>query len=157
MTTLIINLPHLQSRRQRHGAMLLSLLCWAWFLMPLVTLGGWLLGFRFLAQEVVWLGGWRSLQQLVGTAAGIVLSLVAMWTVWTLFDMRRRRQPAPQPATGLADVPAAFGVAAADLDRARAARLTTVHFDNGKVAAVVPDPAAGWLAPHPAAPLAAAG
>jgi len=157
MTTLIINLPHLQSRRQRHGAMLLSLLCWAWFLMPLVTLGGWLLGFSFLAQEVVWLGGWRSLQQLVGTAAGIVLSLIAMWTVWTLFDMRRRPLPTPQPAADPADVPKAFGVAAADLDRARAARLTTVHFDDGKVAAVVPDPAAGWIAVPPAAPLAAAG
>jgi poly-beta-1,6-N-acetyl-D-glucosamine biosynthesis protein PgaD len=142
MTSLIINMPHLQSRRQRHGAVLLSLLCWGWFLMPLVIVGGWLLGWHALAQEVVWLGGWRSLVHLAGNAVAIIVALGLAWTGWTLLDMRRRSaRPAPP---GLADDAAAFGVDPAVLAAARGARLTTVHFGpGGSIVAVAPDPAAG--------------
>jgi hypothetical protein len=53
----IINLPHLLELCQRIGALLFSLACWLYFLIPVVILGGWLAGFRQLANEVVALGG----------------------------------------------------------------------------------------------------
>jgi poly-beta-1,6-N-acetyl-D-glucosamine biosynthesis protein PgaD len=145
MTSLIINMPHLQTSRQRYGAMLLSLLCWGWFLMPLVIVGGWLLGFHALAQEVVWLGGWRSLVHLAGNALGIIAALSAGWTLWTLLDMRRR--PArPAPATPAVDAARAFGVDPGQIGAAIDARVTTVHFDpGGSITGIAPDPAAGRI------------
>ena len=137
MTSLIINLPHLQSRRQRRGALLLSLLCWAWFLMPLVIVSGWLMGFR-LAQEVVWLGGWQSLVRLAGVAASIIVTLTAAWSLWTFAEMRRERRRPPIAPTGPAT--AGFSVDPAVLARAKKVPVTTVHFaDDGSIAAIVPE------------------
>ena len=135
MTSLIINLPHLQNRRQRYGAVFLSLLCWAWFVMPLVIVGGWLLGFRVLAQEVVWLGGWQGLLRLAKIAATIIVSLTALWTLWTLAEIRgeRRLRVAPEGAAF------GFAVDAQAVIAAKAARVTTVYFsDAGGIAGVVP-------------------
>lgn len=135
MTSLIINLPHLQNRRQRYGAVALSLLCWAWFVMPLVIVGGWLLGFRVLAQEVVWLGGWQSLLRLAEIAATIIVSLVGLWTLWTIVEVRgeRRLRTAPQAAVH------GFAADAQAVIAAKAARVTTVYFtDAGGIAGVVP-------------------
>jgi len=145
MTSLIINMPHLQTPRQRYGAMLLSLLCWGWFLMPLVIVGLWLMGAHALAQEVVWLGGWRSLVRLAGNAAAIIAGLSLIWTAWTLLDMRRR-PVRPAPASPEADAARAFGVEAGQIEAAINARVTTVHFGpGGNIAAITPDPAAGRL------------
>ncbi len=147
MTSLIINLPHLQNRRQRYGATLLSALCWAWFVMPLVIVGGWLLGFRVLAQEVVWLGGWQSLVRLAEIAATIVVTLVGLWTIWTFIEIGKdRRRSVIAPATLPANPATAFGVDASDAKLALSARLTTVEFtENGAVAAILPHPEAGRL------------
>ena len=134
MTSLIINLPHLQNRRQRYGAVFLSLLCWAWFVMPLVIVGGWLLGFRVLAQEVVRLGGWQSLLRLAEIAGTIIVSLVALWTLWTLAEIRgeRRLRVAPEAAAF------GFAVDAQAVLAAKMARVTTVYFtDAGEIAGVV--------------------
>ncbi len=136
MTSLIINMPHLQSRRQRHGAFILSLLCWAWFLMPLVIVGGWLMGFRVLAQEVVWLGGWQSLLRLGEFAATMVVTLAALWTAWTLLDMRRSR-PRIAPTAPAIDAAVALGANPAEVRAVLAAPVATVHFNaDGTVAAV---------------------
>ncbi len=141
MTTLIINLPHLQSPRQRHGALLLSLLCWGWFLMPLVIVGGWLMGFHVLAQEVVWLGGWRSLQDLFGIATSMIAVLVGLWAFWTMGQIARgarlRDKPALVPPGEVSQV---FGVAAEVLTTALPARLVTVHFNaDGGITGITPD------------------
>ena len=141
MTTLIINLPHLQSRRQRHGALLLSLLCWGWFLMPLVIVGGWLLGFHVLAQEVVWLGGWRSLQYLAGVATSMILVLVGLWTLWTMGQIARGARVKDKPAlVPPGEVSQVFGVTDAMLAMALPARLVTVHFGaGGGITGITPD------------------
>lgn len=144
MTSLIINLPHLQSRRQRRGALLLSLMCWAWFLMPLVIVSGWLMGFR-LAQEVVWLGGWQSLVRLAGVAATIIVTLTAAWTLWTFAEIRRERRRPPVAPQGQAI--AGLIVEATVLARAKQTLVTTVHFArDGSVAAIAPE----W--PHQSMP-----
>jgi poly-beta-1,6-N-acetyl-D-glucosamine biosynthesis protein PgaD len=137
MTSLIINLPHLQSRRQRRSALLLSLICWAWFLMPLVIVGGWLMGFR-LAQEVVWLGGWQSLVRLAGIAATIIVTLTGAWTLWTIAEVRSERRQPPVAPLGVANV--GFDMDPVVLARARQVLVTTVHFSaGGVVAAIVPE------------------
>lgn len=149
MTSLIINMPHLQSRRQRHGAMLLSLLCWAWFVMPLVIVATWLMGFHVFAQEIVWLGGWRSLVSLTGIALTIIAGLVALWSLWIVID---RRGPAVHrdnvAALDPAAAAAAFGVEAQAVAGALGALVTTVRFTPaGAVAAIEPEPAQvvrGW-------------
>jgi poly-beta-1,6-N-acetyl-D-glucosamine biosynthesis protein PgaD len=141
MTSLIINMPHLQSRRQRHGAMLFSLLCWAWFIMPLVIVATWLLGFHVFAQEIVWLGGWRSLVRLAEIAVTIIVGLAGAWILWTLAELRTSGdQHRDTPLTSADDTAQAFGVDRAVLVTAMAARVTTVHFsETGAVAAVVPE------------------
>jgi poly-beta-1,6-N-acetyl-D-glucosamine biosynthesis protein PgaD len=136
MTSLIINLPHLQSRRQRRGALILSLLCWAWFVMPLVIVIGWLIGFP-MAQEVVWLGGWQSLVRLAGIAASIIVALTGVWSLWTLAEMRRERR---SPAVAPNGAETGFLVDRAAVALARRALVTTVHFEaGGAISAIVPE------------------
>jgi poly-beta-1,6-N-acetyl-D-glucosamine biosynthesis protein PgaD len=145
MTSLIINMPHLQSRRQRHGATFLSILCWAWFLMPLVIIAGWLMGFRAFAQEIVVLGGWKSLLRLGEFSTSMILTLIVMWTVWTLIDVRRSK-PRLAPVAPAINAATALGADQAQVNGARGARLTTVHFTpNGSVAAIIVDPEAGRI------------
>ncbi len=145
MTSLIINMPHLQTRRQRHGAVILSAICWAWFLMPLVIVGGWLMGFRVLAQEVVWLGGWQSLVGLGEFAVTMIATLICLWTAWTLIEMRRSR-PRIAPVAPAIDAAAALGADPAQVADALSAGVITVHFAaDGNVAAVVGEPAMGQL------------
>ncbi len=146
MTSLIINLPHLQSRRQRRGALLLSLICWAWFLMPLVIVGGWLMGFR-LAQEVVWLGGWQSLVRLAGIAATIIVTLTGAWTLWTLAEVRSERRRPPVAPVGA--VVGGFNVDPAVLAQSRRLPVTTVYFGaGGAVTAIVPETSPTLAEPH---------
>ena len=155
MTSLIINMPHLQNRRQRYGAVLLSLLCWGWFVMPLVIVAGWLLGFQVLAQEVVWLGGWQSLLRLCELAVTMVTALTGAWIAWTLInrDGGKARQAPLAPAI---DAALALGADPAEVAAVANARVTTVHFNaQGRVTALEADPAAGWL--WRLAPLRAAG
>ncbi|MBC7519813.1 MAG: poly-beta-1,6-N-acetyl-D-glucosamine biosynthesis protein PgaD [Sandarakinorhabdus sp.] len=141
MTSLIINMPHLQSRRQRQGAMLFSLLCWAWFIMPLVIVTTWLLGFHIFAQEIVWLGGWRSLVRLAEIAVTIIAGLAGVWILWTLAELRTSGDQHRDTPLASAHVTAkAFGVDRAALAAAIGAKVTTVHFsETGAVAAVVPE------------------
>ncbi len=139
MTSLIINMPHLQSRRQRHGAMLLSLLCWAWFLMPLTMVAAWMLGFRGVAQGIVWLGGWKSLLALAEFATSMIAALVAAWGLWTLFDMRRR-DPVAAPVAPAIDAAVALGADPLEVMAALGSRVVTVHFtQEGRVTAVRAD------------------
>ena len=50
----VIDQPHLQSFRQRLGSIFLSTvswLLWLYFLLPLFTLGAWLMGLKNLSDE----------------------------------------------------------------------------------------------------------
>ena len=60
MKDIIINQPHLQSFWQKLGSFFLSLvswILWLYFLFPLFTLGGWLMGVKNLSDEIRWFGG----------------------------------------------------------------------------------------------------
>jgi poly-beta-1,6-N-acetyl-D-glucosamine biosynthesis protein PgaD len=138
MTSLIINMPHLQNRRQRYGALLLSALCWAWFLMPLLVVSGWLLGFRVLAQEVVWLGGWKSLLQLTEVALTLVVGLTGAWLLWTLVRIQLDRRPGVAPTAPTIDATTLLGANIDEVEAAVGAKVATVTFTaDGQVARVL--------------------
>lgn len=140
----IISMPHLIGMRQRLSALLFSLCCWLYFLVPLAVLGGWLAGFPNLAKEVVALGGWRRFQDLMAMSGRTVLILTAMWIVWTAFLLLKRSSSLAAPEmvddTALSDY---FGITPAELARVRSAQLLTIHFeDDGSFRDLVPsDPA----------------
>lgn len=144
---LIINLPHLQSLRQRLGSWLVSCVCWLlwlYFLAPLVTLGGWLLGVKGLAQEIRWFGGTKSLQELLWLYGETVLALALCWLLWALYQHLRFRSAVDRRATPVAlsdaELCAAYHVAADELRAARDSRMVAVHFDShGRIVRLTAD------------------
>jgi poly-beta-1,6-N-acetyl-D-glucosamine biosynthesis protein PgaD len=141
----IIYMPHLLGIRERIGALLFSMICWLYFLVPVAILGGWLAGFSKLAHEVILLGGWKRFQHLMEWSGRTLVVLVALWLAWTLYLLLAPRKADTQP--GPVDDDALcrfFGVDPGDLDRFRHAKLTTIHFDDDgslrKLEASVPAP-----------------
>jgi len=127
----IINLPHLLGLRQRLGALLFSLACWLYFLIPVVILGGWLAGYRQLADEVVALGGWKRFQYLMDMSGHTILLLLAAWLLWTVYLLLLRpvRKP-PAPMVDDATLARYFGVDPAKLDECRNCQVLTIHFEE---------------------------
>lgn len=136
----IISMPHLISIRQRLGSLVFSLCCWLYFLVPVAVLGGWLAGYRNLANEVVMLGGWRSFQHLMAMSGWTVVILTGLWMAWTLYLLLQPPSPAvPPKMVDDAVLSQFFGLTPAELDRCRAAPVLTIHFeDNGRYRALVP-------------------
>jgi hypothetical protein len=69
MTSLIINMPHLQSRRQRHGAMLLSGLCLVHCLAGSVLLTAFAASGGLLGHNV----------HVIGLLLALPLAAIALW------------------------------------------------------------------------------
>ena len=127
----IIYMPHLLGFRQRLGALLFSLCCWLYFLIPVTILGGWLAGYRELANEVVMLGGWKKFQHLMDVSGKTILILLGMWLAWTVYlVLQRGRIAAPPQMVDDAALCRYFGIGRRELDEYRRAQLTTIHFDD---------------------------
>ena len=130
-TAPIINLPHLLGLRQRIGALLFSLACWLYFLIPVVILGGWLAGFRQLANEVVALGGWKRFQYLMDMSGHTIMILLAAWLAWTVFLLLQpAAKKAPAPMVDDVALAAFFDVEPATLTECRKCQVLTIHFDD---------------------------
>jgi len=134
MQKLIINKPHLQSKLQRSGAFCvaaLSWLLWLYFLLPLLTLSGWLLGVKSLSNEVRWFGGYKTLLELLQMYGGVVVVIALLWIVWSL--LRKVSKPPATNATPVVDnqqLCGFFQINAEQLVRGKAAKLVTVSFDD---------------------------
>lgn len=131
---LIIELPHLQTFRQRVGSLFVSLACWSlwmYFLIPLVSLGGWLLGVRKLSAEVRWFGGYKSLIELLELYGYTILAILLVWTAWTL--ARKFLHPEQAPKL-LHQEPgeASKGLVTSreNIEHGRSTRNVTVFFDE---------------------------
>jgi poly-beta-1,6-N-acetyl-D-glucosamine biosynthesis protein PgaD len=131
---LIIELPHLQSLSQRVGSWFVSLACWSlwiYFLIPLVSLGGWLMGVRKFSAEVRWFGGYKSLIELLELYGYTILVILLIWTIWTL--IRSAQKPNTPQSHGLApatEIPQALVKDPAEILEAQSIRNLTVHFDD---------------------------
>jgi len=135
MKNIIINQPDLQSFQQKCGSWFLSFvswLLWLYFLLPLFTLGGWLLGVNNLSDEIRWFGGYKTLLELLEFYGEIIIMIAVLWLVWSLFLswLRSRVNPKSIPKVSLQQLSAAFNVDAEQLVVARTCQSLTVHFDD---------------------------
>jgi poly-beta-1,6-N-acetyl-D-glucosamine biosynthesis protein PgaD len=138
MKQIIINQPHLQSFQQRCGSIFLSglsWLLWLYFLLPLFTLGGWLLGLKSLSDEIRWFGGYKTLLQLLQMYGAIIVVIAVGWAIWSLclswIHAIKTKKILPQVQDRqLSEV---FNVAPEQLNLARSKQKITVHFDNHAV------------------------
>lgn len=135
MKDIIINQPHLQSFRQKCGSMFisaLSWLLWLYFLLPLFTLGGWLLGVKNLSDEIRWFGGYKTLLELLELYGEIIVVIAVLWLLWTfllslLHAGDKRIMPSPVTDRQISEV---FNVDSETLNRGKAGKKLTVHFDD---------------------------
>ena len=138
MKDIIINQPHLQSFQQRLAAFLLTIaswLLWLYFLLPLVTLGGWLIGVKSLSNEIRWFGGYKTLLELLEMYGAIIVVIAVFWVFWKLYLSWRHDSITAKAVTQVTDqqLAAAFKVDIERLSNARPQQKLTVHFDNHAV------------------------
>lgn len=145
MKEIIINQPHLQSFSQRLGSLFLatiSWLLWLYFLLPLFTLGAWLLGLKSLSDEIRWFGGYKTLLQLLELYGEIVLIIAIAWAIWTLCLswIHALRAPKDVPLVSEAKLCESFGVDMTELEISKHSQNVTVHFDeNADILHIYPD------------------
>lgn len=135
MKDIIINQPHLQSFKQKCGSWflaLLSWLLWLYFLLPLFTLGGWLMGVKNLSDEIRWFGGYKTLLELLELYGEIVLFIAGLWLLWCLFSIWLSKKTVNTAITPVNEqsLATAFKVSVDDLQIAKQAQILTVHFDE---------------------------
>ncbi|MBS3964812.1 MAG: poly-beta-1,6-N-acetyl-D-glucosamine biosynthesis protein PgaD [Methylomonas sp.] len=137
MKHIIIEQPHLQSLQQRLGYWLLafmSWLLWLYFLLPLFTLAGWLMGFKTLSDEIRWFGGYKRLIDLLWLYGETVALIAIGWLIWTvLLSWLHRFKPTATLPVSDERLAKRFGVDMGTLIHARGSQTVTVHFDDQAV------------------------
>lgn len=135
MKDIIINQPHLQSIQQKIGSWFLSFfswLLWLYFLLPLFTLGGWLLGVKNLADEIRWFGGYKTLLELLELYGEIIVLIAVLWLLWSLYLSWLHAGISPLSQTQVSDLQlcTVFQLKAEQLQQAKKSKTLTVHFDE---------------------------
>lgn len=135
MKHIIINQPHLQSLQQKLGSAFLagmSWLLWLYFLLPLFTLAGWLLGVKSLSDEIRWFGGYKTLLELLQMYGGIILVIALAWLIWSFALSWLHASIKPKPHVPGTDqhLTDHFNVEIKLLDEVRFKQKITVYFDD---------------------------
>lgn len=135
MRELIINKPELQTLSQKIGSKfvaVLSWLLWVYFLFPLFTLGGWLLGLKNLSDEIRWFGGYKTLLELLQMYGLIILGIGLFWLCWTTLLSLRKERKIPEEKVHVSDAQLCerFAIAVSQLQQGRQAKVVTVSFDQ---------------------------
>lgn len=128
---LIIEAPELQSFWQKVSALFVSLCCWLlwiYFLTPLVSLSGWLLGMRSFSAEVRWFGGYKSLIELLHIYAITIFSILMAWLLWTWLS-RFLKQAKKSPSTNTTNFPTSV-FTEVNISQARKWKALTVKFNS---------------------------
>jgi len=131
---LIIEMPHLQSFGQRLGSLFVAIACWSlwgYFLIPLVSLSGWLMGVRKFSAEVRWFGGYKSLIELLEIYGMTILGILIAWLIWTLgtsITRQRSKQDKPKKENRYLDQD--FMTDTVNLESSKALKTVTVWFDD---------------------------
>jgi poly-beta-1,6-N-acetyl-D-glucosamine biosynthesis protein PgaD len=131
---LIIELPHLQTVSQRVGSFIVTVVCWLlwmYFLVPIVTLAGWLMGVRKFSQEIRWFGGYKSLLGLMELYGETVLTIALFWITWIIVRrFFRTTTHDHRPDAKMHQRDRAFFKGAGASDQAPGEQCLTVHFDD---------------------------
>lgn len=139
--SLIIELPHLQSLRQRLGSWVVAIGCWVlwiYFLIPLVSLSGWLMGVRKFSAEVRWFGGYKSLIELLQMYGLTILAILAAWLLWTALTSLIRRLPGRPGHLDAEGDESRLIVSPVNLAAARRQKAMTVTFNElGQITAIL--------------------
>lgn len=139
--SLIIELPHLQSLRQRLGSWIVAIGCWVlwiYFLIPLVSLSGWLMGVRKFSAEVRWFGGYKSLIELLQMYGLTILAILAAWLLWTALTSLIRRLPGRPGHLAAEGDESRLIVSPVNLAAARRQKAMTVTFNElGQITAIL--------------------
>ena len=135
MKEIIINRPELQTFRQKLGSWFIALISWSlwlYFLFPLFTLGGWLMGVKEWSDEIRWFGGYKSLLDLLMLYIGIITVIGLAWLVWSfcLSWLHEHRQAKIIATVDDAQLAAAFALEPCALAYAKTQQRVTVHFDE---------------------------
>lgn len=135
MKHIIIDQPHLQSLQQKMASGFLtgmSWLLWLYFLLPLLTLGGWLLGVKSLSDEIRWFGGYKTLLELLQMYGGIIVTIALAWLIWTFVLSWLHNSIKPKPHSPVTDLSLAnhFHVDIKSLNQARSQQKISVYFDE---------------------------
>jgi biofilm PGA synthesis protein PgaD len=135
MKDIIINQPHLQSLQQKIGSGFLAFLSWVlwlYFLLPLFTLGGWLLGVKNLADEIRWFGGYKTLLELLELYGEIIIVIATLWLFWSLYLSWLHSGISPQTQSQVTEeqLCAVFKLKPEQLQEAKGKNKLTVHFDE---------------------------
>lgn len=135
MKDYIINAPQLQSLKKRLGALFVWIVCWVmwvYLLIPLVTLGSWVLGDKKMINEMRWFGGYKSLLELMQIYFATLLVMVVLWFFWIVYRFLWSRAVLPSSHEMVSDqkLCAFYQVKIDDLLQSRNAAMVTVYFDD---------------------------
>ncbi len=139
MKDYIINAPQLQSLQKRVGALFVWVICWVmwvYLLIPLVTLGSWVLGDKKYINEMRWFGGYKSLLELMEIYCVTLLVMVALWLCWIVYRFLKSKVVMPSAHKVVSDTELCvfYQVKIDELQQCRDAAMVTVYFDDhGKI------------------------
>jgi biofilm PGA synthesis protein PgaD len=140
----IINSPQLQSLHKRLSGIIVWVACWfmwIYLLLPLFTLGGWLLGDTQLVTEMRWFGGYKSLLELLQIYVITLMVIVIFWIGWVLSHTFRPQSLLAAANNTVSDQALCqfYQVKNDELQHCRQSSLITVYFDdNGQIVHLEP-------------------
>jgi poly-beta-1,6-N-acetyl-D-glucosamine biosynthesis protein PgaD len=135
MKDYIINAPQLQSLQKRVGALFVWIICWVmwvYLLIPLVTLGSWVLGDKKFINEMRWFGGYKSLLELMEIYCVTLLVMVALWLCWISYRFLRSKALLPSAHKIVSDIELCtfYQVNIDEVQQCRSSAMVTVYFDD---------------------------
>lgn len=136
--SLVIDRPELQAWGQRYGYAAITLMFWFVYLylwQPLISLVLWASGLGLAYHEMVGLGGYLGLGQVLGAYGLIILAVAVVYLGWALFNYYRFRgleRREAQTIVSLQESAQFFGVEPEELSAWREQRsLLLYHDQNG--------------------------
>jgi len=94
MNTLVIDMPDLQTIRQRYASTFITFIFWIfWFYLwlPLISLIAWVLGIDLLYDRMVVRGGYEAFIATLPAYTLVVVAIGALLIIWGIYNMQRFR------------------------------------------------------------------
>ena len=143
MNPLVIDMPNLQTLRQRYASTVITLIFWIfWFYLwlPLISLVAWVLGIDLFYDRMVVRGGFDTFIEMLPIYALIVVLIGALLIIWGIYNMKRfrgkERRTRALPVT-IPTIAGYFMVDPAQLTEWQRAKNLMVHIDElGMIQAV---------------------